>query len=226
MKTTNPLASLFGRSPFGPIQEHMRLVEQCALEVPPLFDALRAGDADGMAARKESIFGLEHAADDLKNRIRSRLPATLLMPVARRDVLDLLSAQDNIAGAAQDVASLVALGKLNVPPAMESELTPFVARVVDAVSKCREAVEALDELLETGFRGREADLMLGLIQEVEAIETETDTLGMRLVQTLVDHEADMGVLSVVFWYELIRSLGRIADEAENAGDRLRLLLAH
>jgi uncharacterized protein Yka (UPF0111/DUF47 family) len=41
----------------------------------------------------------------------------------------------------------------------------------------------------------------------------------------VDQEADVGVLPIVFWYQLIRSLGNVADEAENVGDRLRLLLA-
>jgi hypothetical protein len=63
------------------------------------------------------------------------------------------------------------------------------------------------------------------VAEVDAIESETDTLGMELVRTLVDQEADVGVLPIVFWYHLIRSLGNVADEAENVGDRLRLLLA-
>lgn len=225
MKTTNPLASLFGKSPFGPIQRHMRVVEQCALELPPLFEALRADDAVVLLARKDEIFRLEHEADELKNTIRSSLPNTFLMPVGRRDLLDLLSTQDSIAGAAQDVASILALGKLTVPAAMDGQIMPFVNRVVDAVRKCRSAVDALDELLETGFRGRDADTVLDIAREIDAIESETDTMGMDLVRVLVDHEADMGVLSVVFWYQLIRSIGNIADEAENVGDRLRLLLA-
>jgi predicted phosphate transport protein (TIGR00153 family) len=225
MKTTNPLASLFGKSPFGPIQKHMRIVEQCAQELPPLFEALRADDTEQLQARKEEIFRLEHEADELKNTIRSSLPTTFLMPVGRRDLLDLLSTQDSIAGAAQDVASIVALGKLKVPPAMDALVFPFVDRVVDAVSTSRSAVDALDELVETGFRGREAETVLTIAREIDEIESETDTMGMDLVRVLVDHEAEMGVLSVVFWYQLIRSIGNVADEAENVGDRLRLLLA-
>jgi len=225
MKTTNPLANLFGKSPFGPIQRHMRVVEQCALELPPLFEALRTGNAGALLARKDEIFRLEHEADELKNTIRSSLPNTFLMPVGRRDLLDLLSTQDSIAGAAQDVASILALGKLKVPAAMDGQIMPFVNRVVDTVRKCRSAVDALDELLETGFRGRDAEKVLDIAREIDGIESETDTMGMDLVRVLVDHEADMGVLSVVFWYQLIRSIGNIADEAENVGDRLRLLLA-
>jgi hypothetical protein len=225
MKTTNPLAALFARSPFGPIQQHMRAVESCVLELPPLFEALRRDDTGAVLEHTDEISRLEHEADELKNGIRSRLPVTLLMPVGRRDLLDLLSTQDAIAGSAQDVASLLAMGKLRVPAALDAQIMPFVNRIVDAVTKCRTAVDALDELIETGFRGREADNVLTIVAEVDAIESETDTLGMELVRTLVDQEADVGVLPIVFWYQLIRSLGNVANEAENVGDRLRLLLA-
>lgn len=221
----NPVLSLFGKSPFGPIQEHMRIIEKCVLELPPLFEALRADDMDEVRARKDEVFRLEHEADALKNTIRSQLPTTFLMPVGRRDLLDLLSTQDSIAGAAQDVASVLAMGKLRVPPSLDDGIMPFVNRVVDAVRKARTAVDSLDELVETGFRGRDVEAVIAIAAEVDDIETETDTMGMELSRTLVDHEADMGVLSVVFWYQLIRSLGNVADEAENVGDRLRLLLA-
>jgi predicted phosphate transport protein (TIGR00153 family) len=225
MKSTNPLANLLGRSPFGPIQKHMRIVERCVLEVPPMFEALRADDMDGVMARKESIFAFEHEADTLKNEIRSHLPATLLMPVDRRDLLDLLGTQDSIAGAAQDVASLLALGRLRVPAAMDAQLMPFVQRVVDSVVTCTTAIDTLDELLETGFGRREGDKVLAIAQQIDGIETETDTMGMELVRKLIEHEKDTDVLSVVFWYRLLQSLGNIADEAENVGDRLRVLLA-
>jgi len=225
MKTTNPLASLFGKSPFGPIQQHMRIVEQCVSELIPLFNALAADDMDTVRACKDTIFRLEHEADEIKNGVRAHLPASFLMPVGRRDLLDLLSTQDAIAGAAQDVAGLLSMGRLRLPPALRDDLLAFVQRVVDATTMCRQAVDGLDELLESGFRGRDADRVLGVAEQIDAIETETDRQGMGLVRVLFDHEDEVGLLSVVFWYEAIRTLGRVADEAENVGDRLRLLLA-
>ncbi len=225
MRTTNPLASLFGKSPFGPIRQHMRIVEQCVAELIPLFDALAADDMARVRACKDTIFRLEHEADEVKNGVRGQLPATFLMPVARRDLLDLLSTQDAIAGAAQDVAGLLSMGKLRVPAALRDGLLAFVRRVVDATNLCRTAVENLDELLETGFRGRDAARVLRLAEQIDAIETETDLQGMELVRVLFDHENDLGSIAVVFWYDAIRTLGKVADEAENVGDRLRLLLA-
>ena len=40
MKSTNPMAALFGKSPFKPIQEHMRIVTDCVGEVPALFEGV------------------------------------------------------------------------------------------------------------------------------------------------------------------------------------------
>ena len=226
MKTTNPIAALFAKSPFGPLQEHMRVVERCVGELPALIEALIDADAASLAAHRDAVFRLEQEADERKNAIRSALPSTLLLPVSRRDLLDLLATQDAIADAAQDVAGLLGMGRLRLIPPMVEPLREFRDEVVTVVSKARGLVEQLDELLELGFRGREADRILEMVDEVAALESVTDGQGAALVELLFAHEATMGPLSVVFWYEAVQALGRVADEAENVGDRMRLLVAH
>lgn len=225
MKMTNPLANLFARSPFGPLQDHMRIVERCVGELPALLDSVEAGDGGAARARRAEVFRLEHEADEVKNSIRSALPSTLFLPVARRDLLDLLATQDAVADAAQDAAGLLGMGKLRFVPAMAAPLRAFLLEVVEVVGHARALVEQLDELVEVGFRGKEAEKLLVMIDEVSVRESVTDAQGAELVDLLFDHEDDVGPLSVVFWYELIRMLGRVADEAENVGDRLRLLVA-
>lgn len=225
MRTTSPIAALFGRSPFGPMKEHMKIVEACADELIPLFEALRDRDHEAVLTRKEKIFELEGEADDLKNELRSHLPRSLFMPVDRRDLLDLLNSQDSVADTAQDIAGILVLRGMDVPPFMADELLPYVRRVVDAVHKCSEVICALDELVETGFRGRDTERVEESIQELGAIETETDDQGMSLVGHLFEHQDDLGALEVVYWDKLIELIGDIADYAEDAGDRLRLLIA-
>ena len=104
MKSTNPMAALFGKSPFKPIQQHMRVVVDCASEVPPLFEALVAGDQAKVEAQKDLIFAKEQAADEIKNQLRGHLPKSIMMPVDRRDLLEVLAMQDSIADTAQDIA--------------------------------------------------------------------------------------------------------------------------
>lgn len=225
MRTTSPIAGLFGKSPFRPTQEHMKAVAECCERIVPLFEALSEGNREQILALKDEIFDLEQEADDVKNQIRSRLPKFLLMPVDRRDLLDLLNAQDSIADTAQDIAGLLVLRKMTVPEVLKEPLMPYVRRTVDAVRQCALVIGELDELVETGFRGRVGDRVEEMVTELGAIEAETDDLGMAMTEILFTHEDEMKPLSVVFWYELIQTIGDLADYAEDVGDRLRLLIA-
>ena len=60
---------LVGRSPIGPMQEHMKAVVACAREVVPLIEAMAAGDDEAVRSRRAEIDRLEHEADDIKNQI-------------------------------------------------------------------------------------------------------------------------------------------------------------
>ena len=97
---------LVGRSPIGPMQEHMRAAVECASQVAPLIDAMARGDDEAIASRRADIDRLEHKADELKHDIRSHLPRRLMLAMERRDMLDILDCQDSIADTAQDIAEL------------------------------------------------------------------------------------------------------------------------
>ncbi|MEM7480540.1 MAG: TIGR00153 family protein [Acidobacteriota bacterium] len=225
MKAKSTLAGLFGRSPFRPMQQHMEVVEECVEKTVLLFKALTSGDDEKLFERKEEIFELERRADSIKNEIRSHLPKGLFLPVDRRDLLDLLNAQDNIADTAQDVAGLLTLRKMTVPDVLKGQILPYVLKTRDAVAKCAEVIHELDELIEMGFRGRAGDKVEEMVDALNALETETDDMGMNLSRTLFENEDQLKPLTVVFWYDQIQRIGRLADYAENVGDRLRLLIA-
>lgn len=225
MKGTNPIASLFGHSPFKPVQKHMAVVAECVAEVPALFEALIANDKAGIEKSKNIIFDKEHEADAIKNGLRAHLPKSMFMPVDRRDLLELLGMQDSIADTAQDIAGLLVERDMQVPPGMANDLRQLVARCVDAVTQAGVVIAELDELVETGFRGREAEMVEGMIEKLNLIEDDTDKLGMALSQSLFAQEDSLKPVSVIFWYELIQWIGDLADFAEKVGDRLRLLIA-
>ena len=225
MKTTSPIAGLFGRSPIRPMQQHIKIVEQCVARIVPLFEALSRGEQDRILELKDEIFDLEQQADDIKNEIRSRLPRGLFMAIDRRDLLEILSAQDSIADTAQDIAGLLVMRKMEIPPPLEPSLMPYLERSHDAVKKCSEIIHELDELLELGFRGRAKDRVLEMIEELSQIEDEGDEIGMERAQRLFEAEDELKPLTVIFWYQLIQEIGDMADYSEKVGDRLRLLIA-
>jgi len=225
LKGTNPFAALFGHSPFKPLQEHMALVTACVAEVPALFEALIAQDQDGVERAKDLIFAKEHEADAIKNDLRAHLPKSMFLPVDRRDLLELLGMQDSIADTAQDIAGLLVERNMQVPPGMADDLRKLVARCVEAVNQAGLVIAELDELVETGFRGREAEAVTAMIEQLNLIEDDTDRLGMALARALFAREDSLKPVSVIFWYQLIEGIGDLADFAEKVGDRLRLLIA-
>lgn len=225
MKSTNPLAALFGSSPFKPIKAHMLVVLECVDEVPALFQAVVEGDQEKLEAQKDKIFAKEHAADEIKNQLRGHLPKSLMMPVDRRDLLDVLATQDAIADTAQDIAGLLVERKMDVPEGMAEPLTAFVNRCVDTCKAAGKIIAELDELVEMGFRGREAHQVEDMVEALNKIEDETDQMGIQLTRSLFAQEDSMSAVSVMFWYQLIHWIGDLADYAEKVGDRLRLLIA-
>ena len=216
---------LFARSPFKPMQEHMHVVLDCVREVRPLFEALCADDQQEVERRQRRIDELEGQADRLKNDLRAHLPKRLLLPVDRRDLLEVLDLQDSIADTAQDIAELLVQRRMQVPESMQRQLVDYAVAVERACEQGGAVIDTLDELVEIGFRGREAERVERMIDELGSLEGKTDTLEAELVQELFRLEESLPPVTVVFWYQLIQWIGDLADCAEKAGNRIRLLIA-
>ncbi|MCP4125483.1 MAG: TIGR00153 family protein [Gammaproteobacteria bacterium] len=225
MLSTNPIASLLGKSPFKPMQAHMRIVNECILEVPALFDALINGDNPALIKQKDLIFAKEFEADDLKHELKAHMPKSLFLPVDRRDLLDLLDVQDSIANTAQDIAGLMITRDMSVPEGMAEPLVAFVQCCVDTCNSAATIIEELDELIEMGFRGQEASRVDEMIEQLNNLEDETDAMGVALTRTLFSMEDDLKPVSVMFWYKMLQWIGNLADNAELVGNRMRLLIA-
>ena len=187
--------------------------------------AVHAVAQQAVLAVVRAIGAAEHAADALKNELRGRLPKSMLMPVDRRDLLDVLGMQDSIADTAQDIAGLLVERQMEVPDGMAEPLMVLVNRCLDTCNQAGKIIEELDELVEMGFRGREANQVEDMVAELNRIEDETDEMGMALTRSLFAQEDSMKPVSVMFWYQLIQWIGDLADYAEKVGDRMRLLLA-
>ena len=65
----------------------------------------------------------------------------------------------------------------------------------------------------------------GMIDELCRLEGETDRLETALVRELFRIEEELSAVTVMLWYRIIGWIGNMADHAERAGNRLRLLIA-
>jgi len=222
----NYISKIFGKSPVGPLQEHMDTCYQCAKELISFFSFVIAEDWDGAARSRERIVQLENEADELKKQIRSDLPKSLFMPVPREDLLELVLVQDRIANRVRDVSGIVLGRRMRIPEVIQQRLLDFVERNVDAAKQARKSIRELDELYETGFRGAEAALVEALVDRLDQIENDTDELQVSLRAEIFAIEPDMSPVDVIFLYRIVESIGDVADMAERIGRRLELLLSH
>ena len=221
----NPFLTLFGRSPIGPMQQHIAKAHECAAQLLPFIEALQAEDWAEAARLQQQIAQLERDADKLKKDVRVHLPKSLFLPVPRSDLLELLSVQDKVANRAKDIAGLMLGRRMVIPEPLFPAFKAFVARSIDAAAQALTAMNELDELLETGFAGREVTLVERLIEELDRIEHDTDNMQISLRSELYLLEKGLPAVDVMFMYQIIEWIGDVADRAQRVGNRLELLMA-
>ncbi|HKJ22614.1 MAG TPA: TIGR00153 family protein [Gammaproteobacteria bacterium] len=225
MAKTGYFSRIFSPSPVTPLQQHMEKVVACVEELIPYFEAVMRQDWDEAGAVQGRIVALEHEADDIKNELRRHLPSSLFMPVDRRDVLNILDLQDHIANRAKDISGLILGRRMALPESLHDSFGTFLARCIDAARQAKSAIEELDELVATGFRGDEVKLVTEQIEKLHITEQETDRLQVELRAGLYAIEKDLPPVDVMFIYEMLKWTGDLADAAQSAGNRLQLMLA-
>ena len=216
---------LFGKSPFGPLVEHTRRVHSAVELIRPLFEAFLAEDWERSRELYEQISKLEHKADLTKDEIRDTLPKSIFLPVDRQDMLRYLKEQDAIADAAEDVAVIVTMRHTPCPDALKPEVMHLVEQVIKTSELLLDAGLELQRLFESSFGGPEMVKVLDMVSEVNDQEWEADKVQGFLSRALLEHEEELGAVSIILWMHIIEVLGQVANHAENTGDLLRMMLA-
>ncbi|KTD25592.1 MULTISPECIES: TIGR00153 family protein [Legionella] len=217
--------NMFGPSPIRPIEQHMRKAHQCAKQLDPFFEAVLNQDWQTAESIKKKISALEKEADVIKRDLRLHLPTGLFLPVSRTDLLELLSAQDRIANKAQDIAGLIVSRRMIIPDNLASVFIPFLHRCLDASKQACKAINELDELLESGFRGNEVKIVEEMIMTLDEIEHDSDEKLADIRHRIFELEKDLPAIEIVFLYKLVQWIGDLADHAQTVGGRLQILIA-
>lgn len=219
------IAELFGRSPFGPLREHMGCVCKCTELVPDLMAAVLAGDRERTAELQEEISQLEFEADQIKNDLRDHLPRSLFLAVDRRDLLEILSVQDAIADCAEDIAVLVTMRPMDLPRELHPDFEAFLAKCVDVARSSGGLVDRLDDLSSSVFAGPGAEEMLREIGALQRTEYESDLVQRTLVRRMFAMEDAMEPVALMMWLKIFDRIGDLANISERLANRLRYMLA-
>lgn len=224
----NALRKLFRRlayqyPSFDLLELHAEKVCQTVEELTQLIEEYLTGQES--ESRSERVSQLEHEADLLKFQVRSTLPRSdSFMPIARSDLLDFLWQQDNIADDAQDAAGLLPLLRLELPVEMISKWRDFIEILREGAAVHRQMAQGLKELLERGFRKEKIEGISELLGELNTLEHRADVLERALIKMIYER-GEFGAFEKYHLIQVLLKLGDALDHMENAGGRIRIMIA-
>ena len=220
------IMAMFSKSPFRPLVSHIEKVRACVDQLKPLFAALEGHDYQAVMDISEVIIKFEHEADTIKDQIRKSLKESVFFAVDKRDFMHLLSAQDDIADAVEDLAVLLRIKNLETPDVIKEPLVDLVNHIINTANQACDIICELDTLLEASFGGAEAEKVEKMSSELGTAEWEADRKQFLLAQKLYSLDDKIKPADLMLWNEVIKNLGSVADESEKVGKILRLFISN
>ena len=217
------MESLFSRSPFTPLQTHMEKVAQCVGKLDELFDSFLKKD-ENLIKLSEEVSELEHSADLTKNDIRTNLPRGLFLAINKIDLLQILSLQDSIADAAEDIAVLVTLKKLDPEKNLKAELKSFLEKNMSAVTSVHQIIMELERLLQTSFGGAEARKVRQMVNDVAFIEHEADIMQRSILKKFYNMEDKLTYTSFNLWMNIVSEIASLSNLSEKLAYKISSLI--
>jgi predicted phosphate transport protein (TIGR00153 family) len=212
-------------SPFLPLEAHAKKGVLAVEKLNEAMEAYCAGDKALVDELTAEIDKLEHEADIIKQKIRAGVPASVKLPVDKKDLLSFLKQQDSIADFAQASAYWMTLrpGK-NLPKEIKEGFLALTAATLKTVEMYDEVIDELYKLLATSFSKEEVKETLSLVPEVEKLEHEVDVQETALLKLIFEKEDLIGGAGVCHLVGLVARIGSIADKSANSADRMRTMI--
>ncbi len=217
------ILSLFGNSPFAPLQKHMEQVTTCIEKTVEIFVPFEACDEERVTQLSNDISKLEHAADLIKNDIRNHLPKSLFLPVDRGNLLEILAIQDGIADKAEDIGILLAIKPLKLEGELKDAIHAFLDKNIDCFQAAKLVIDELHELLQSSFGGVEAEKVKQMVEDVAFKEHEADLIQRKLLKILYNNNS-IDFKEFHLWTHIIENIGAISDLSEKLANRVRMTL--
>ncbi len=216
---------LFRKSPFIAINEMMKEVVECTNRIPEIYDAFINGNQEEVVRIAKEISDHEYKTDKIKDSIRQSLPHSIFMPVARGDILQIITSMDAIADKSEDVGVLMTFKKIHVPDEIKGKIKEFTKVILEVVDLSKQVVEELEALREASFSGPEAKEVISLLDKVNESEHKTDVMQYDLTKIVIDKSEEMDCASLILWLKIIEATGDIANSSEKMCNRIRLIIS-
>ena len=142
----------------------------------------------------------------------------------RSDLVNFLENQEKIADHAEDYAVIMTLRKTVLHPELHDPFLEYLQQVFQVSGTLLTAAVEFKNLADAAFGGAEARSVLKLIEGLNEEEWKADKLSRKLSRKVFALEGREELLNILFYEKMILTLGYMANQAENAGDYLRVMI--
>jgi len=216
------LSALFYKSPFENLQRHADKARECAQLFKQALLCHFEEKIEEFEKLTDQVAKLESEADAIKRNIRNHLPKGILMPVDKFQLFQYLREQDSVMDEVEDALYWLSFQ----PPGVTKEVQEDLRELVESVLSASEKLPELVSMARVYFKRnteQQRNKMKSLIRDIRQQEHEADLLELELKAKIFRTIKDP--LAVFYLIRLADIVGRIADHAENASDRMRTMIA-
>jgi len=197
---------------------HVELVYECVHKLKDVMKHFYEHKFDSMDDEVREITRIEHEADEIRRKMETEFFHGAFLPFDREDRIVLAEQVDSVADAVESTAYAISLGKITFPPSFKGDFIDLVDASCDSVSLLRECIEMLDTDLGAA---------LSKTHEIEEKEDEGDKVERRIISRLYDtyRNDEISILKFLELKNIAEKIGNIADRAEDASDRIPIMVA-
>lgn len=217
------LESLFGKSPFTPLKNHMIQVSRCVNALVGLLESLPR-PLDEIEAQAFFISDLEKGADLIKAQIKRDFDKSLFLSVDRMMVIETLSFQDKIANCCENLAHTLSYGELPTTPKIDIAFKNYYKSCFETFESARVLSEEYEAIICTSFGGSEAERVDMLIEQVAVCQHDAKLKEYQFLKQLYAHSSSMGFAPFYLWQNVSVILKQIASFSEKLAYRMRRML--
>ena len=216
------ISSMFCKSPFEGLQKHADKVKECTHLFREAVVCHMGQECKRFDLLTEQVARMESEADEIKRNIRNHLPRGILMPVDKFQFFQYLGEQDKVMDEVEEALFWLSFRPEGIPAELATTIHDLVEAVIPPIEKLPELVTLATEYFKSRSEAQRTR-MKSLIRDIRQHEREADHLERELKFKIFTTIKD--ALVVYHLVRLVEHVGDIADHAQNASDRMRVMIA-
>jgi len=216
-----PLISALRKSPFEGLTEHAGKVKECIRIWKQAISCYLEKRYEEFDKYSKQVQQLEHEADLIKGNINAHLPKGIRMPVYKSDFMLCLKEQDAILDFAEDTVIWLSFKHVDLS-LIKDDLLQLLQKVTETVETLEKVALEIQSFF-SSWKRKKREKMKELLKQVHRQEWESDRLEKQVAKKIFNSSFDP--VDVYFSSKFVHLIADIANHAENAGDKIRAMIA-